>query len=131
MTLRRITNVVVVGLWLGSCLACSHFDRDQARELVARVGADRIRAAAESLRDFKTPDNQAVPSDAWPEVLRELEPEEIFVDETGVSVSKYAFFVESEGIYILFKGEAELKEHWGDPSIWLLAEGIYWYQYTG
>jgi hypothetical protein len=128
---NSLSLFVLVILTSVAANACGHFELGQAQSLVKHVGTERIREAAQELRKFREMPNQKVPPESWPKALEELKPESISVNKGGVTISKYGFFVEEEGLYIVFDGEAPPEERSGDPSFQKIAEGIYWYQHTG
>jgi hypothetical protein len=134
--MKRRASILSIASGCASVLvACRHFDHNDASEVVARIGAHRIRGAAQSLGRFrrgKTRDrNVDVPRADWPSVLGELDPQKIYIDDAGVYVARYEFFMEAEGLYVLFDGESDLENSCCDPSYQKVAERIYWYQYTG
>jgi hypothetical protein len=116
--------------------ACGRFDVEDGRDLVKRVGEERIRLAAESLRPRSDVASGAsgcsdIPRASWPEALRELEPKSICIDANGLNLVKTSFYVEAEGLYIVFKGATQPGEKTGDPSYERIADQIYWFQNKG
>jgi hypothetical protein len=108
-----------------------HWGREEAQVLVERVGATRITRAVESLRSLVKAQKVAVPERQWPQAIKELTPEGVYVDEDGVWVAKRSGYIEGEGLLVIFEGGKEPEEHWGDPSLWRVGKGVFWYSFTG
>jgi hypothetical protein len=126
---RMVLALVIAVALLWGC--GGSFDRNDADALVNDVGAERIRQAVDSLRPRAGTARSELPEASWPDALRELGPESIFVESDGVWVSKQHRFVEEAGIYVVFEGVGEPEERGGDPSMWRLGGRIFWYQITG
>jgi hypothetical protein len=123
-----VLSTIVVG--------CGSFDRPDAKALVQRVGEGRILSAAESLRPSASANATSrtchpVARDAWPEPIRQLDPESVCVDSDGVFIRKHGFFVQEEGIYLVFEASEPPEEGSGDPSFRQVFNRIYWYQFRG
>ena len=130
MNRRAIVSLVTLISVLSP--ACRYtFVHDEAAALVKRVGAGRIVRGVEALRSLNRSQKREVPRSQWPDAIKALEPQGVFVDQEGVWVAKSSGYIEGEGLLIVFPGEKEPEEHWGDPSIWRVEKGIFWYQFTG
>jgi hypothetical protein len=114
-----------------AALACGG---PSAEELLKRASADRLREAAQSLRARAPAKEHSLvdlPRASWPAAFRSIAPKQVQIDKYGVSLVTRSFFVESEGLYIVFEGAAPPEEREGDPSFRKLSERVYWFQYTG
>lgn len=122
----RLSYVLAVTFLLAGC---GNFDKDDAREIVNRVGVKEILRDAQLLGKYT---DKRVPKEAWPKSIRALEPVDVRIGQDGVSVSKYKYYVQEEGIYIVFEGARSPKTEVGsDPSYTKIADGIYWYSVAG
>ena len=128
---RRGATAVLALLALCSA-ACSNpsFSQEAAESLVTSVGAERLTAAAESLRPLLNEARQWVELRRWPDPIRELKPENVSIDRKGVWVSKRTEFVNEEGLLILFRGGVEPDEGCCNPFLARVGKGVFWFSIT-
>jgi hypothetical protein len=96
---------------------------------VARVGAGRIRQAAQAIATVSN--GRDIPPETWPQALRDLGPKSIAVDADCVMVWMSVGYVEGDALCVLREGAEPLKEGSGDPSVWRVADGIYLLEFVG
>ena len=128
---RGATGVCLLLALLATPGCRYRFERDEATALIKRVGAERVVNGVKALRASDRSRKREVPKSQWPDVIQELEPAAVFVDDEGVWIAKSSGFVEGEGLLIVFPGDKDPEERWGDPSIWRVGKGVFWYQFTG
>lgn len=132
VNVRRRTRRIILVAIISVAIACTkEFTRDDAQGLVSEFGADTITSAIEPLRSLATSPKTELPQSKWPAAIRAMHPTNVFINEEGVWVAKRSGFIEGEGILIVFRGTKEPEEHWGDPSMWRVGRGVFWYQFTG
>jgi hypothetical protein len=111
------------------------FNPQDAKDLVQRVGEERVLSAADSLRPKAagkvTAACNSVTPEAWPEAIKLLKPKTVCVDSGGVFIQRLGFFVQEEGVYLVFKGSESPREGGVDPAFSRVFNRIYWYQFTG
>lgn len=126
--LLRMTASALVVLSLLGCRPS--FGESQAVDVVGRIGADILRAFADGL-EHQSEQYGEIPRERWDRAIYELEPKSVYVRDGGVWITLRGFFVEAEGLLIVFANSARPEEKRGDPSIIYIDDRIYWFRYTG
>lgn len=73
----------------------------------------------------------ALPRDQWPDVLGELEPEQVRVEEGGLFIQTWSFFVEARGYWIPADGASVDTIPGRDPQYRRIADDLYWCEIKG
>jgi hypothetical protein len=133
---RRVASFTAILTLSFLAAGCGRFAQQDGGRLVKSVGPDRLREAAASVRlrvAVPTTEGECrdVPEELLPDALRDLEAQNVCVRANGLMITKYMFFVEAEGLFIVFDGAELPKEDGGDPAFRRLSDRIYWFQFTG
>jgi len=133
---RRVSAIVAVFVLSSFLTGCGHFGQQDGERLVKSVGPDKLRAAAASIRSRVTvpaakDECRDVPQNLWPDALRDLDAERVCINANGLMITKYTFFVEWEGLHIVFEGGDLPSEGGSDPAFRQLSYRIYWFHYSG
>lgn len=91
--------------------------------------ADRLSAAAD--RWCEQSADRVVPPDEWPEEVRQLRPQYVWVTQDGVYIERGSFFVGSWGVFVLRTGSSLQPGRGTDPSYRALCSRVYWYEIKG
>jgi hypothetical protein len=112
-------------------VACGR--RHVAEQEVARIGPSRLIEAAESVRTVgeRSAVNAQLPEAAWPDAIRLLKPQAVFVGRQGVFVRLKSSFTTESGVLVAFAGISIPTERGQDPAFARLADRIYWYEIKG
>jgi hypothetical protein len=132
-TQRHVAAVrwIAVGLIAVLLAACHGEGRVRSR----LAAADRARLLADA-RDLharyviRTKFARDVPRHAWPESFATFRPKRVWVDDFGVYICSYEFFVEHAGLYIR-TDSSYAPPRSGDPGFRSLDSEFFWYYAPG
>src|SRR5215831_21289618 len=129
---KRLVPICLVICLLSAVLgACGQ--RRVAEMEVRRIGAEKLAQAADSLRPVEEQSSVKVniPATAWPESLRLLQPEAVFVAHEGVYIRLETGFVTESGLLVAFPGITVPTDNGKDPRFEHIEGRIYRYRIKG
>src|SRR5262245_41723381 len=122
-------------VWLATvcCLAVGCTSHRGLERDIARIGTEKLIAAAESVRSVGegSVGRVALPEEGWPEPIRGLRPQAVRVAKQGVFVRFGVRFAAEEGLFIPFTGVVVSTDNGTDPRFERLPSGLYWYEIKG
>ena len=131
MNERLVRICLVICLLTAVLVACGQ--RRVAEIEVRQIGAEKLAQAADSLRPVGEQSSAKVniPATAWPESLRLLQPEAVFVAHEGVYIRLETGFVTESGLLVAFPGVTVTTDTGKDPKFEHIEGRIYRYRIKG
>src|SRR5262249_218543 len=131
MTKRLVPICLLICLLTAVLITCGQ--RRVAEIEVRRIGAEKLAQAADSLRPLGEQSSVKVniPATAWPQSLKLLQPEAVFVAHEGAYIKLATGFGTESGLLVAVAGITVSNDNGKDPRFEHIEGRIYRYRIKG